>query len=229
MVSTVGAMSVTQAASDDNQVEVRINYVPSAYVDMGEVYVEFDSRLIENNMVFGEGDIIDFAFFYDVAVLSWWHPSGIVAPYDGQQCDYWYYDVADPNATCQYTETRFGGMFNVMIDGFDIGVSNFDIGYDGGTHQEIAIQLEKGWHYITIVAAELVSDCNRTEGFHWEYAKDQKKFYISEDKDDDTPTLYDAYFNDINVDQTGVISDDLDLGYNISSLETIHNQKLSQH
>ena len=214
MVSTVGAMSFTQAASDNNQVEVRLNYVPSAYVPMGEVYVEFDSRFIENNMVFGEDDVINFAFFYDVAYLTW---GGAVTVGDGYQCDNWFYDVADPNATCQYTEHRFGGVFNVMIDGYDIGVSNFDISADNGNYQDIAINLEIGWHYLTIVAAELVSDCNRTEGFHWEYAKDQKVFYVSHDKEDELPVLGEANYNTITVTADPVISDDLNLGYNISS------------
>jgi hypothetical protein len=104
-----------------------------------------------------------------------------------------------------------------MIDNYDIGMSNFDITADNGNYQDIPIRLEKGWHYLTIVAAELVSDCNRTEGWHWEYAKDQKKFYVSDDKEDEIPTLFDAYYNEITVDQTAVISDNLNQGYNISS------------
>jgi hypothetical protein len=212
LVSTVGAMSFTQAATDD-MVEVRLNYIPSAYVEMGEVYVEIDSRFLENNMVFGEDDIINFAFFYDVAYLTW---GGAVTVGDGYQCDNWIYDVADPNSTCQYTETRFGGVFNVMIDEYDIGVSNFDIGEDAGTYQDISINLEIGWHYLTIIAAELVSDCNHTE-WHWEYAKDQKVFYVSHDKGDELPTLYEAYYNEITVDADPIVSDDLNLGYNISS------------
>lgn len=215
VVSTVGAMSITQAATND-KVEVRINYVPSAYVPEGELYVEFDSRFLDDNMVFGKDDIINFAFFYDVAVLSW---GGATTTGDGFQADYWYYDTQDPMAACQYTETRFGGIFNVMIDNYDIGMTNFDIWADNGNYQDIAIQLDIGWHYITIVAAELVSDCNHTE-FHWEYAKDQKKFFVSNDKED-TPTLMeDAWYNDIDVTVEAVDSLDLNAYYNWTGFDS---------
>lgn len=209
VVSTMGAMSSTQAATNDDLVEVRLNYVPSAYVPTGSLYVEFDSRFLDDNMVFGEDDIINFAFFYDVAVLSW---GGATTTGDGFQADYWYYDTQDVNSSCQYTETRFGGIFNVMIDNYDIGMTNFDIWADNGNYQDIAIQLDKGWHYITIVAAELVSDCNHTT-WSWEYAKDQKRFYVSEDKEDTPTLLEDALYNDVDLAVTTVNSEDLNGGY----------------
>lgn len=213
VVSTVGAVTFTQAASDNDLVEVTLNYVPSAYVDMGSVYVEFDSRFLDDNMVFGADDTINFAFFYDVAVLSW---GGATTTGDGFQADEWYYDTQDLNSSCQYTVTRFGGAFNVMIDNYDIGMTNFDIWADNGNYQDIAIQLEKGWHYITIVAAELVSDCNHTE-WSWEYAKDEKRFFISDDKEDTPTLLEDALYNDVDVTATAVNSEDLNFGYNITS------------
>jgi hypothetical protein len=215
VVSTVGAMATTQAATDD-KVEVRLNYIPSAYVETGEVYVEFDSRFLDDNMVFGEDDTINFAFFYDVAVLSW---GGATTTGDGFQADEWYYDTQDLNSSCQYTVTRFGGQFNVMIDNYDIGQTNFDIWADDGNYQDIAIQLDKGWHYITIVAAELVSDCNHTTWW-WEYAKDQKRFYVSEDKEDTPTLLEDAMYNDVDVAATGVNSENLNLAYNITDFSS---------
>ena len=213
VVSTMGAMSITQAATD-NKVEVRLNYIPSAYVPQGHVWVEFDSRFLDDNMVFGKDDTINFAFFYDVAVLSW---GGATTYGDGFQGDYWYYDAQNVSAPCQYTETRFGGAFNVMVDQYDIGYTNFDIWADDGTYQDIAISLDIGWHYITIVAAELVSDCNHTE-WHWEYAKDQKKFFVSEDKEDTPTLLEDALYNELDLTTVVKNFEDLNAGYPITSL-----------
>jgi hypothetical protein len=211
VVSTMGAMSTTQAATND-EVELRLNFIPSAYVPTGSVYVEFDSRFVDDNMVFGEDDIINFAFFYDVAVLSW---GGATTTGDGFQADEWYYDTQDLNSSCQYTVTRFGGIFNVMFDQYDIGMTNFDIWADNGNYQDIPISLGIGWHYMTIVAAELVSDCNHT-AFHWEYTKDQKRFYVSHDKEDTPTLLEDALYNDLDLTATGVNSEDLNAAYNIT-------------
>ncbi len=212
VVSTMGAMSVTQAATND-QVEIQLNYIPSAYVPTGSLYVEFDSRFLDDNMVFGENDDISFAFFYDVAVLSW---GGATTTGDGFQADYWYYDTQNVSAACQYTETRFGGIFNVMFDNYDIGMTNFDIWADNGNYQTIAISLDIGWHYITIIAAELVSDCNHTT-FHWEYTKDQKKFFVSHDKDDTPSLMEDALYNDVDLTVDVVNSEDLNAYYDWTS------------
>lgn len=212
LVSAVGAVSFTQAATD-NQVEVTLQYIPSAYVEMGEVYVEFDSRFLDDNMVFGEDDTLNFAFFYDVAVETW---GGATTYGGGLQPENWFYEAPDPNSTCLYTETRFVGVFNVMIDNYDIGMTNFDIWADNGNYQDLVISLDIGWHYFTIVAAELVSDCNHTE-WEWTYAKDQKRFYVSEDKDDTPALLEDALYNDIDLTATPVNSEDLNAYYDWDS------------
>jgi len=208
VVSTVAGMAISQAAPD-NKVDVTLQYIPSAYVPMGEVYVEFDSRFLDDNMVFGQDDIIHFAFFYDVAVETW---GGALTTGGGIQPEVWYYDTQNVSAPCQYTETRFVGVFNVMIDYYDIGMTNFDIWADNGNYQDIVVQLDIGWHYITIIAAELVSDCNHTS-WEWQYAKDQKRFYISEDKEDTPALLEDANYNDVDVTATPVNSEDLNGGY----------------
>jgi hypothetical protein len=205
-------MFVGQADTND-KVEVTLQYIPSAYVPMGEVYVEFDSRFLDDNMVFGEDDTIHFAFFYDVAVETW---GGATTTGGGIQPEVWYYETPDLNSSCMYTETRFVGTFNVMIDFYDVGMTNFDIWADDGTYQEIAVQLEKGWHTMTIVAAELVSDCNHTE-WHWTYAKDQKRFFISDDKNDTPALIEDALYNSLALDVTPVNSEDLNSYYDWDS------------
>jgi len=219
VVSAFGVMFVGQADTND-KVEVTLQYIPSAYVPMGEVYVEFDSRFLDDNMVFGEDDIIHFAFFYDVAVETW---GGATTTGGGVQPEYWFYETPSPyivpdpenpaqNVTYMYTETRFIGTFNVMVDYYDIGMTNFDIWADDGTYQEIAVQLEKGWHTMTIVAAELVSDYNHTT-WEWQYVKDQKRFYISDDKEDTAPLIGDALYNEIALTTTAVNSEDLNSYY----------------
>lgn len=218
VVSTVGAVALTNAAPGDNKVDVIFNYVPSAYVDMGEVYVEFDSRFLDDNMVFGQNDVINFAFYYDVCVETW---GGATTTGGGLQPEVWFYEPQN-NASegyigsDLYNTTRFVGTFDVLLDDYDLGMTNFDIWADVGNYQDIPISLDIGWHYMTIVAAELVSDANHTE-WHWEYAKDEKQFYVAETRSE-VPTLQeDARFNEINVTATAVNSEDLDQGYNWTS------------
>jgi hypothetical protein len=103
-----------------------------------------------------------------------------------------------------------------MFDNYDIGMTNFDIWADNGNYQTIAISLDIGWHYITIIAAELVSDCNHTT-FHWEYTKDQKKFFVSHDKDDTPSLMEDALYNDVDLTVDVVNSEDLNAYYDWTS------------
>ena len=217
VVSTVGVVASSQAASN-NKVDVYLNYIPSAYVDMGYVWVEFDQRLIDDNDVFSQNDVISFSFYYDVAFETW---GGAVAPGGGIQTEEWYY-CPENNWTAGYTgvwlynETRFAGWIDVILDGYDMGTSNFDVGVDGGTMQKIPIQLDVGYHYLTITAAELVSDGNHTE-WMWEYSKDQKRFYVGETRLDVPPLLDDANYNILDVTATAVLSENLpNQGYTIT-------------
>jgi hypothetical protein len=99
-------------------------------------------------------------------------------------------------------------MFNVMLDDYDLGMSNFYLDEDNGNYQEIRLNLEVGWHYLTVVAAEMVSDANHTE-FHWEYAKDQVVFYVAEDRGDVPPLIEDALYNEVELVATEVLSENL--------------------
>ncbi|MCK4845508.1 MAG: hypothetical protein KAS95_07530, partial [Candidatus Heimdallarchaeota archaeon] len=70
--------------------------------------------------------------------------------------------------------------------------SNFDIsGSQANTYQDISISLDVGWHYLTIVLSELVSDDLRTE-WNWEYATDQVRFYVAENRDTYPTPRYDV-------------------------------------
>ena len=209
VVSTVGFVATSNAATD-NKVEVTINYIPSPYIEQGYCWVEFDQRFLDDNSVFGQNDDIYFGFYYDVAVGAWF---GAETAGGGMQPDAWYY-CPQNNWTEGYTgdvlynETRFAGWMDVTLDGYDLGMSNFDISLNPDTYQDIAIQLDIGWHYLTITAAELVTDGNHTE-WRWTYASDEKKFYVAENKDVIPAPLNTAYFNYVNVSQEAVLSEDL--------------------
>ncbi len=214
VVSTVSIVAFTNADQSDNKVEITIDYIPSAYVPSGEVYVEFDTRFISDNEVFTTEDVLHFAFFYDVVSIA--YVAYLYTTGNGQQVDDWYSDVENNPATWNYTVepeffmynvTRFAGAFNLMLDDYDLGMSNFWLDEDNGNYQEIRLNLDVGWHYLTVVAAEMVSNGNHTE-FHWEYAKDQIVFYVAEDRTDVPPLIEDSY-NTVELVATAVDSEDL--------------------
>ena len=183
VVSAIGVVAFTDAKTNDNKVNITINYFPDCYVDMGGVWVDIDKRLLSDFMVFTEGDIIDFMFYYDLAFVSF--AGGANAYGGGFQPDYWFYEPQNPDLT--YNETRLAGQITVFLDEYDLGQSNFDIsGAQANTYQDIQIELDIGWHFLTIVLSELVSNDIRTE-WHWEYAQDQVKFYVVENRDDIIP------------------------------------------
>ena len=221
VASMVGAFAPVNA-SQSNTVGVTLDYIPSAYVPSDGIYVEFDSRFLDNNQVFTEQDIISFSFFYDVVCLSW--ASRLFTTGDGWQTDDWMWAEANDPLTWDYgvepefwwyNVTRFAGTFNLMLDDYDLGLSNFYLDEDNGNYQDIALELDIGWHYLTIVAAEYVSDGNHTE-WHWEYAKDQKVFYIAESRTDVPPLIEDAY-NNVTLVANAVDSEDLGQYYSWDS------------
>ncbi|MCK4845254.1 MAG: hypothetical protein KAS95_06255, partial [Candidatus Heimdallarchaeota archaeon] len=117
MVSAIGIVAFTDAKTNDNKVNVTINYFPDCYVDMGGVWVDIDSRLLADFMVFTEDDIIDFMFYYDIAFVSF--AGGANAYGGGWQPWEWLFDVPDENGT--YAETRLAGQMTVFLDNYDLG------------------------------------------------------------------------------------------------------------
>ncbi|MHA1685500.1 MAG: hypothetical protein ACTSYD_03730 [Candidatus Heimdallarchaeaceae archaeon] len=205
VVSSLGVAAVSNAQTQ-NKVEVTLNYVPPSYVPQGYAWVEFDDRYISDGQVFGQNDKIFFGFYYDVAFVSW--AGGADAYGDGFQPDYWYISGPDENGT--YTETRFCGQIEVFLDDVDMGISNFDISASGGadTYQELRVSLTIGWHTLTVIVMELVSDDTHTT-WHWDYDKDQVQFYVGK-TDKDIPPLQEAAENTyVNGTATAVESDEL--------------------
>jgi hypothetical protein len=241
VVSTIGVVALTNAKPSEKMVNVTIEYAPSAYVPQGEVWVEIDTRFTDNSMVFGQEEIIHFGFHYDVAALTF---GG--GPYygDGFQCTNWVF--SGPNNITQmridldaegkfynettgkdnyvylFDETRWGGQLNIMLDDWNLGKGNVDLGDDVSSYQELYkqknIPMEVGWHTLTVFAAELVSDVNHTT-WHYEYAKDSHTFWVGTDKNDFPEVLFPirAPYNKVNVEETAVASQDLPLmGYTIT-------------
>ena len=220
VVSTVSSIAVANAEQSDNKVEVTLDYIPSAYYEYGEVWVEIDRRMLDNSMVFGANDIIYWSFFYDIAMVSWAYAPGFAAYGDGWQPDNWYFCPVnvDPDVIAEfglYNETRFAGYFNVYLDDYDLGISDFAVEDDAGSYQEIILDLDIGWHYLTVVAAELVSDANHTE-WHWEHAKDQKAFFVGEDRSV-VPDPVGLSYNTVELVANEILSEDLGQGYVIDS------------
>lgn len=198
VVSSLGVIAVSNA-KPQTEVEVTLAYVPPSNIDVGQVWVEFDDRFISDNQVFGQNDKIYFAFYYDVAFVSW---AGANAYGDGWQPDNWFFDVPDENGT--YTETRFYGMMNVYLDDVALGLSNFDISATiADTYQEVKVELYIGWHTLTVVAVELVSDETHTS-WHWEYSKDEVRFYVGKTAQDIPPLEEDSPGTTVNVEATPV-------------------------
>jgi len=239
VVSTIGVVALTNAKNETKWVDVTIEYVPSAYVpelnsrynDSWEVGVEIDWRLIDNSKVFGQEEKIYFQFFYDCAILTW--NLGAFAPGsrpyygDGFQSNWWlasWNNLTETPSLPLYNETRFGGQLNVMLDDWNLGKTNVDLGDDSGTYQELYIQknipLERGWHTLTLFGCELVYDSDHIN-YEWQYDIDQKTFWVGTDKNDYPEQLFPvrAPYNKVTVTDTPVLSIDLPVaGYNITDI-----------
>jgi hypothetical protein len=143
----------------------------------------------------------------------------------GEPQVYWWYDPPN-NQTLypelpMYNETRFGGYLNVMLDDYSLGISNFDPSVmEPDTWQDITLTLETGWHYLTVVAAEMVSDRDHTT-FEWQYAKDQIKFYIGLEGDDPVAATGQAMYNTIDLIATATPSENMGQFFNYSNWDEI--------
>ncbi|MHA1401073.1 MAG: hypothetical protein ACTSQE_12060 [Candidatus Heimdallarchaeaceae archaeon] len=165
----------TKAITEDkDDVTVFMGMDVAGYVDKGELYIEIDRDVLDDGQIFTTNDTIWLHFFYDVAYTNIF---GAAGPANGFQCDEWFYEEPDENGL--YNVTRFSGMLNGYLDGYDLGLTNFDP-WEGNTSQEVKISLEEGWHTFSVVAAECVSDNTHTS-FEWKWVKDQVSFYVTDE------------------------------------------------
>lgn len=175
-------VSALPNANKSNEVSLTLQYNPPNTVEMGELFVGIDNRILRNSQVFAHGDDIPFMFWYDVAYTAW---LGAAAHLDGDACNYWLlqdYGLKPEDLGLDDNVTRFSGTINVWLDDIDLGMSNMDI-YDGSTYQDIPIDLEIGWHYLTVIAGEHranSTDLSGKDDMIWDWVKDEIRFYVGE-------------------------------------------------
>ena len=211
VLSGIGITAVTNA-EQSSKVDITLAYMPPAYVEHDSVYLEFDDRYLADNNIVGQNDEIFFGFFYDVAVVYWWSGSYITTG-GGDQPTAW---ASCPQnnwtegyqGTDLYNVTRVAGNFEVLLDDFGLGWSAINVQGISNTYQDIQITLDIGWHYLTLIGSELVSDGNHTT-FHWEYAKDDMKFYVAETRHDPASLQEEAWDNWAIPTSTAVLSENL--------------------
>ncbi|MHA1199585.1 MAG: hypothetical protein ACTSQF_09690 [Candidatus Heimdallarchaeaceae archaeon] len=168
--------SVT-AEIEPELVPISLKFVHASRYDLGEqVAVEFNDTLMPDNEIYGPNDTVWFSFTYDVAEFR----LDSSQSQDWSQANYWYFAEEDEFGV--YNETRFQGILNVYLDGTDFGLSNIHtFGDTINTTQDLWHEyLTPGWHLLTVLAAEYVSDPARTT-MYWQTAKDEKWFYVSLD------------------------------------------------
>ncbi len=221
VIASVGAMAPAYAAESSTNI-VNLRYDSPHNVDMGEVYVDLSMESYYDV----ELDTWDVAFwyFFDCAISGWSGYFPGVLGY-GWQMEYWWFDPLNDQTQYptlpMYNETRFAGQMVVLLDDYNLGLGN--AGFSGtsiDTYQEITIELETGWHYITVIAGELVSDRDHTE-FDYQLVKDQVRFYVG--KKGDAPGAYfeEAAYTTANFIATPTLSEDLGQAFNYSNVAEI--------
>ncbi|MCG3221701.1 MAG: hypothetical protein H7641_10010 [Candidatus Heimdallarchaeota archaeon] len=221
VIASIGALAPAYAAESSTNI-VNLSYGAPHNLDKGEVYV--DLSLESYYDVELDTYDISFWFFVDCAISGWSGYFPGLLGY-GWQMEYWYWDtpndiIANPDLPL-YNETRYAGQLVVMLDDYSLGLSNADwSAVNISTYQDITIELETGWHYITVIAGELVSDDEHTE-FDYQFAKDQVRFYIG--KKGDAPAAYfeEATYNTANLIATPTLAADMGQAFNYSNTAEI--------
>ena len=176
---SMGTMAIsTSAESQTTLVDVNFNIMPRLAVEDG-VFVEIDNTLIDDNEVFLDNATIEFAFDFNISYTAYFGGGDDGVFGGGYQPENWFFDEADENGI--FTQTRVYGTFNLYMDEYDLGLSNYDP-YSGtsDTTQDFPLTLEVGWHLLSIVGVDYVSDETHTT-FEWVWVQDAVWFYITDD------------------------------------------------
>ncbi|NPD89811.1 MAG: hypothetical protein HGN29_13950 [Asgard group archaeon] len=218
VIASVGALAPAYAAENSTNT-VNLTFDPPHNLVKGEVFVELGMERHYDSDT--ETDDISFWFYFDCAISAWSGYAPGILGY-GWQMEYWYWDVpnTDPELPL-YNETRFAGQLNVMLDDYSLGLSNADwSAVEINNFQAITIELETGWHYLTVVAGELVSDSDHEE-FEYQFAKDQIRFYVG--RKGEAPSAYfeEAPYNTANFIATPTLAADMGQGFNYSNTAEI--------
>jgi hypothetical protein len=222
VIASVGAIAPAYAA--ETNTDRQITFQTGAHnVTMGEVFVDvlLDVYIDE----FTGETVYAFMFYYDVALSVWGAPLiygyGDATYGSGQPQVQWYYTPVNtfPGLDYMYNESRFGGYWNVMLDDYSLGLSNFNPSGDfPDTIQDITLVLDAGWHTVTVIACELISDGNRTE-FNYEYSADQVRFYVGYEGEEPNAAFDAAPNNNVTLEATAVKSTELGQAYNYSAMD----------
>jgi hypothetical protein len=221
VIASVGAMAPAYAAEINT--ENQITFQTGAHnVTMGEVFVDvlLDVYIDE----FTGETVYAFMFYYDVALTVWGAPLiygyGDATYGSGQPQVDWYYTPVNtfPGLDYMYNESRFGGTWNVMLDDYSLGLSNFNPSGDfPDTIQDITLVLDSGWHTVTVIACELISDGNRTT-MEYEYSADQVRFYVGYAGEEPNAAWDDAPYNNVTLESTAVLASELGQAFNYSDV-----------
>ncbi|MHA1814616.1 MAG: hypothetical protein ACTSX1_01295, partial [Candidatus Heimdallarchaeaceae archaeon] len=179
MLSTFSAFANSEE-QETKLVSVTLKMAPICAYDLGpSLSVEFNRSIMEDDQVYTTDDEVWYGFNIDIAEDTLF--TDIV---EDSFVNQWYFN--EPDVYGVYNITRLQGNFNLYLDNIDLGISNIGSYYGINTTQDIAVTLEEGWHLLTIIAGEVVSDIYHTT-FNWEWDKDTVYFYVSEDLIDNPP------------------------------------------
>ncbi|MBY9001624.1 MAG: hypothetical protein KGD64_11950 [Candidatus Heimdallarchaeota archaeon] len=179
LLSTFSALTIS-GEQETKLVPVILKMVPNFAYELGpSMFIEFNRSIMADEQVYTADDDIWFGFDIDIADDTLFSDSG-----EESYVNQWYFN--EPDEFSEYNVTRLQGNFNLYLDNTDLGISN--VGQFSGinTTQGIVVTLEEGWHLLTIIAGEVVSDIYHTS-FSWQWAKDSLYFYVSEDPIDNPP------------------------------------------
>jgi hypothetical protein len=179
LLSTFSAYTIS-GEQEMKLVPVTLKIAPVCSYELGpSMFVEFNRTIMDDDQAYTTDDEIWFGFDLDIADDTLFTDGG-----DESYVNQWYFN--EPNEFGEYNVTRLQGNFNLYLDSTDLGISNIGIFHGFNTTQDIAVTLEEGWHLLTIIAGEVVSDIYHTT-FSWEWDKDSVYFYVSEDPIDNPP------------------------------------------
>ena len=179
ITSSIFMMYQSKTEANIKTISTKLNLVfqSASNLNRDEVFVQFNRTVLAEDTIFTSGEIINFSVEIDVADVA-------LLDNEPTQLDNWFFD--EPDDFGRYEETRMLGAFNIFLDDTDLGI--YQSIYWGSSIQELDVDLEEGWHWLTIFAAEYCSDITRSSLF-WKWSKDQVRFYVCETEPEILPKI----------------------------------------
>ncbi|MCG3226015.1 MAG: hypothetical protein H7645_03790 [Candidatus Heimdallarchaeota archaeon] len=185
----------TQQTDVEPLYEIELDFmIKSSYLDEFDVEIDLDNT--NTTVVLNEDPTFHFAFYHNVCFVENFYGYNYQCYGLGRQPQFWwdsrevdfgkYGDLEE-----HFLETRLYGSLCVYIDDMPLGLSSFMPDSTSDTNQSFTLSLEKGVHYLTVIAAEYqlpaVGDTIDEVQLLWEI--DQHVFYVIEDAGDPLPTV----------------------------------------